>query len=200
MNCPDIDMLSIETRLWDKGYTKIAGIDEAGRGPLAGPVVSACVLFDKGVYIEGVRDSKTLSESKRERLFDEIIKNCSACGVGIIDNHKIDKINIYEATKLAMITALEKAQNMPEYLLIDAMKLDIAVPNSPIIKGDAKSFTIAAASIIAKVTRDRIMRELDLEFPAYDWKSNKGYPTSKHREAIKVHGITPYHRRSFRLI
>lgn len=192
-------LLSYESDIANQGYANIAGIDEAGRGPLAGPVVAGSVVFQNGVFIEGVRDSKKLSHKRREELYDIIIEKCTAYGVGIIDNNKIDEINIYQASKLAMMTAIENMSIKPDFLLVDAMKLDTDIPNLPLIKGDLKSFTIAAASIIAKVTRDRIMFKLHEEYPQYGWKQNKGYPTKAHREAVKKYGFSPYHRRTFRV-
>lgn len=194
------ELLSFETKLWNEGYSHIAGIDEAGRGPLAGPVVSACVIFRPSDIIEGVYDSKALTESQREKFYDMIVEKAVAYGVGLVDNQTIDRVNIFEATKLSMLHAVEKTSPKPDYVLIDAVRLDLAVPSLAIIKGDQKSFSIAAASIIAKVTRDRLMKKLHEEFPVYGWEQNKGYPTREHREAIKVNGYSPYHRRSFNVL
>jgi ribonuclease HII len=196
-------LLSFENELIRKGYSHIAGIDEAGRGPIAGPVVAACVLFKQPAFIEGVWDSKMVPAAERERLYDRILESCEAYGVGIIDNLIIDKINILEATKLAMRTALEQVIGSGKgahYILIDAVKLQSDIPMQAIIKGDSKSFSIGAASIIAKVTRDRLMVRLHEEYPDYAWDRNKGYPTLLHRELVRKHGLTPYHRRSFRII
>lgn len=170
-------------------------------GPLAGPVVAACVVFDRPVYIEGVYDSKCLSLRVRENLYEKIVSNCLAYGIGICENSFIDEVNILNATKVAMKKAIDGVLEKIDCVFIDGnIKLDLSVPSLSIVKGDIKSFTIACASIIAKVTRDRIMSDLHNEFSQYEWDKNKGYPTKKHREAIKKFGITPYHRKSFRLI
>ena len=194
-----IELSKFEKEYFEKGYNLIAGIDEAGRGPLAGPVVAAAVILPKGCLIEGVNDSKKLSEKKREKLYDDIIENAIAWGVGIKDNNVIDEINILEATRLAMHEAIENLQVKPDFIFIDAeKKVDTdKIPYLPIIKGDALSISIAAASIIAKVTRDRMMREYDKEYPEYGFEKHKGYGTKVHVEAIKEHGLTPIHRRSF---
>lgn len=187
-----------EEELYSRGVALVAGIDEAGRGPLAGPVVSACVVFPARFFIEGVYDSKALSAKKRESLYELITSGCLAWAVGIIDNQTIDRINIYQAAKLSMLQALESLPGVtPEHVLTDAMPLGEHVPHTAIIKGDQKSFTVAAASIVAKVTRDRIMDELHREFPQYGWDHNRGYPTAEHREAVKRHGFTKYHRLTF---
>ena len=194
-----IELSKFEKEYNSKGYELIAGIDEAGRGPLAGPVVAAAVILPKGCMIEGVNDSKKVSEKKREKLYDEIIENSISWGVGIIDNTVIDDINILEATRLAMHEAINKLETKPEFIFIDAeKKVDTnGVPYLPIIKGDALSISIAAASIIAKVTRDRIMRMFDKIYPEYGFEKHKGYGTKMHIEAIKSNGLTPIHRRSF---
>ncbi len=194
-----IELSKFEKEYFEKGYNLIAGIDEAGRGPLAGPVVAAAVILPKGCLIEGVNDSKKLSEKKREKLYDDIIENAIAWGVGIKDNNVIDEINILEATRFAMHEAIENLQVKPDFIFIDAeKKVDTdKIPYLPIIKGDALSISIAAASIIAKVTRDRMMREYDKEYPEYGFEKHKGYGTKVHVEAIKEHGLTPIHRRSF---
>jgi ribonuclease HII len=184
----------------------VAGIDEAGRGPLAGPVVAACVVLPKDFSILGVDDSKKLSEKKRNQLFDEISEHALAVGVGIADNHLIDEINILQATKSAMKLAFEQANSILQektgmsicHLLIDAVELkDLNIPQSAIIKGDAKSISIAAASIIAKVTRDKIMLKYHEKYPHYAFDSNKGYGTKAHYEGISSHGITEIHRKTF---
>lgn len=176
----------------------IAGLDEAGRGPLAGPVVAATALFSPEVVIPFVNDSKKLSEKRREELFLEIKEKALAVGVGIVDNLTIDRINILEATKLAMREALHNLSVTPDIILIDAVALDeLVVPSYAITKGDAKSFAIAASSIIAKVTRDHIMQEYDKEYPGYGFAQHKGYGTKAHYEAIDAQGITPIHRKSF---
>ncbi len=181
------------------GKTKtIAGVDEAGRGPLAGPVVAAAVIFDNDVEIPGVKDSKKLSEKKRESLFDEIIRNSLSYGIGIVYQREIDEINILQATLKAMASAVSQLKNKPDLILVDGNKtFETETEIKPIIKGDAKSFSIAAASIIAKVTRDRIMQIFALDYPEYDWHKNKGYGTKQHIEAIKKFGATEIHRKSF---
>ncbi len=190
-------MLEFEEELYKAGYNLIGGIDEAGRGPLMGPVVAACVILPENFYHEDIKDSKKLSESKREKMYEIIKQNAISIGVGIISSKRIDKINIYEATKEAMLSALNDCNIKPEYLLIDAMKLNLDIPFKSIIKGDSLSESIAAASIIAKVTRDRIMRELDKKYPNYNLKKNKGYGTKEHLEALEKYGITKEHRKSF---
>ena len=191
-------MLEYEKDLYSKGYEYICGIDEAGRGPLCGPVVAAAVILKKGDKIEGVNDSKKLSEKKRELIFDEIKQRAVAWSVGIVDEKTIDEINILEATRLAMKKAVEGLSTKPEYALVDAeKKVPIDVPYTPIIKGDALSESIAAASIIAKVTRDRLIIELDKEYPEYNFAKNKGYGTKEHTDAIKKYGLSPVHRTSF---
>ena len=191
-------MLEYERTLYAKGYEYICGIDEAGRGPLCGPVVAAAVILKKDDHIEGVNDSKKLSEKKREALFETIKERVVAWSVGIVDEATIDEINILEATRLAMKKAVEGLQVKPEYALVDAeKKVPINIPYMPIIKGDALSESIAAASIIAKVTRDRMIIELDKEYPEYGFAKNKGYGTKEHIEAIKQYGLCKAHRRSF---
>ncbi len=193
-------MLRYERELAGKGCRTVAGIDEAGRGPLAGPVVSACVVFPPDFYLEGVFDSKALTAKQRESFYALIVEHCLAYGLGIVDNQTIDRINIYQAAKLSMLQALENLPGMiPDHVLTDAMPLGETIPHTSIVKGDQKSFTVAAASIVAKVTRDRIMQELHHEFPLYGWDRNKGYPTLEHREAVKRHGFTKYHRRTFQV-
>ncbi len=182
-----------------KKIKHIAGVDEAGRGPIAGPVVAAAVIFDKNVFHPQINDSKKLSEKIRENLYEWIIHNCISYAVGIINHNEIDEINILQATLKAMKNAVENLTVKPHLVLIDGNKsfsFDDSMIKT-IVKGDSKSFSIAAASILAKVTRDRIMREAALEYPAYLWERNKGYPTKSHIQAIKNYGITPFHRRSF---
>lgn len=199
-------MQEFERGLRAKGTKYIAGIDEVGRGPLAGPVVSACVVLPEDFDILGVDDSKKLSEKKREELFDKILSKALAWGVGMCDNSIIDEINILNATKRAMESAVITADKALgencgahiEHLLIDALTLDeLDLPQTGIIKGDAKSVSIAAASIVAKVTRDRMMVEYAKEYPNYAFESNKGYGTKAHYEGISQHGITPIHRKTF---
>ena len=193
----NIDPYKYENELKNKGIKLIAGVDEVGRGPLVGPVVTACVILPEDFNLEGLTDSKKLTEKKRDFYYDEIMNQAISVGVGIVSNEEIDKINIYEATKVAMKQAIDNCNIKPEHVLIDAMKLDLDIPSTSIIKGDLLSISISAASVIAKVTRDRMMYELDEKYPMYDFKSNKGYPTKKHMEAIKEYGIIPEHRKSY---
>ncbi len=195
----EFDNYKYERDLREKGINFIAGVDEVGRGPLVGPVVAACVVLPEKFSLEGLTDSKKLSEKKRDFFFDEIKKQALGIGVGVIDEKKIDEVNIYEATKLAMKEAIRKClENCKiDHILIDAMPLDLDIPTTSIIKGDLKSITISAASVIAKVTRDRMLDELDEKFPMYDFKKNKGYPTKKHLQAIEEYGIIEEHRRSY---
>lgn len=186
-----------EKKYYNKGYSLIAGVDEVGRGPLVGPVVAAAVILPKDYHLEGLTDSKKLSEKKRDYYYEIIMRDALAVGIGEIDNQKIDEINIYEATKLAMKQAINNLPVKPEIVLTDAMNLDLNTKIESIIKGDFKSITIAAASVIAKVTRDRMMYELDKKYPVYNFKCNKGYPTKDHVESIKKHGIINEHRKSY---
>lgn len=190
-------MKEFENKLYESGIKYIAGIDEVGRGPLVGPVVTAAVILPKDFYDERINDSKKLTEKKRELLYDVIMENAVSVGIGISSEDVIDDINILEATKKAMIEAVNNLSVKPEHLLIDAVKLNVDIPQTSIIKGDAKSESIAAASIIAKVIRDRMMIELDKEHPEYDFKHNKGYGTKKHIEAIEKYGILKEHRKTF---
>lgn len=191
------DLYKYENELYDKGINLIGGIDEVGRGPLIGPVVAACVVLPKDFVLEGLTDSKKLSEKKRI-LFDKIIREKAiSIGIGEVDEKIIDEVNIYEATKIAMKKAVDNMDIKPEYLLIDAMPLDIGIESNSIIKGDSKSISIAAASVIAKVYRDNLLDKLDKVYPMYDLASNKGYPTKKHIEAIEKYGICKYHRLSY---
>jgi len=190
-------MMEYEKELYNKGIKYIGGIDEVGRGPLVGPVVTACVILPENFYDERIQDSKKLTEKKRELLYDVIMENAISVGIGMSSNEVIDEINILEATKKAMIEAVNNCSIKPEHLLIDAVKLDIDIPQTSIIKGDAKSISIASASIIAKVTRDRMLVEFDKEHPEYDFKHNKGYGTKKHIEAIYKYGVLKEHRKSF---
>lgn len=191
------DLYQYEKELWNKNINLVGGIDEVGRGPLIGPVVAACVILPKDFVLEGLTDSKKLSEKKREKFYDVIMDKAIAVGIGQASEKVIDEINIYEATKVAMKEAVQNCKIKPEHILVDAMPLSLDVPTTSIIKGDAKSITIAAASVIAKVTRDRMLVELDKEYPMYDLKHNKGYGTKKHIEALREYGITKYHRLSF---
>lgn len=191
------DNYYFERKLREQGITLVAGVDEVGRGPLVGPVVAACVILPEDFSLDGLTDSKKLSEKKRDYYYDEIMRQAVAVGVGVVSEKKIDEVNIYEATKLAMKEAISKCNIQPEHILIDAMPLSLDIPTISIIKGDFKSITISAASVIAKVTRDRMLDELDKKYPMYDFKDNKGYPTKKHLEAIDKYGIIPEHRRSY---
>ena len=192
------DLYEYENKLYNLGINNIGGVDEVGRGPLIGPVVAACVVLPKGFVLEGLTDSKKLSEKKRELFYDYIVKN-SIYGIGIIDADIIDEVNIYEATKRAMLEAIKKVREEVslEHVLIDAMPLDLDIDTTSIIKGDAKSISIAAASVVAKVTRDRMMYELDDLYPNYGFKSHKGYPTKKHIEAINKYGLIPGYRKTY---
>ena len=192
-----MDTYIYERELREKGINLIAGVDEVGRGPLVGPVVTACVILPEKFDLEGLTDSKKLSEKKREELYKKIEEQALGIGIGIVDNEEIDNINILNATKKAMKMAINNCNIRPEHVLIDAVKLDIDIPTTSIIKGDLKSITISAASVIAKVTRDHMLYELDKKYPMYDFKHNKGYPTKKHIEAIKEYGIIKEHRKSF---
>ncbi len=191
-------MLSLEKEIWAQGYRLIAGIDEAGRGPLAGPVVASAVIFDKGVMIPGVNDSKKLSPKRREELFQKIENQALAIGIGLAAKGEIDQTNILIATHWAMQRALSDLRVEPDFLLIDGrITIGHPAPQRSVIKGDQISHSIAAASIIAKVTRDWIMRQFDRRYPRYGFAAHKGYPTRRHREAIKKYGFCPIHRRSF---
>ena len=192
-----MDNYKYELELINDGITLIGGLDEVGRGPLIGPVVAACVILPLNYKLDGLTDSKKLTEKKRDYYYEIIKRDALAIGVGIVDEKEIDEINIYEATKKAMIMSINNLSIKPEHILIDAMKLDIDIPFTSIIKGDKKSLTISAASVIAKVTRDKMMYELDELYPMYDLKNNKGYGTKKHIEAIEKYGITKYHRLTF---
>lgn len=189
----------IDKEFFNKGLSYVAGIDEAGRGPLAGPVVVACVIMPKDSMIEGINDSKKISEKKRETLYEKILEEAVSYGVGIINQEEIDEINILQATKKALTEAVKSMKIKPQVILVDALTgIDtIGIPYKSIIKGDAKSYSIGAASIIAKVTRDRIMREWDKVYPQYGFAGHKGYGTAKHMQAIREYGICPLHRKTF---
>ena len=190
-------MLRYEKDLYSKGISLIAGVDEVGRGPLAGPVVAAAVILPQNCKIKGLNDSKKIPKKNHEEIFQAVKENALAIGIGIMDNQVIDQVNIYEATKLAMREAISQLEPQPEHLLIDAMKLDLPIPQTSIIKGDANSLSIAAASIVAKVTRDQMMEEFDCEYPGYDFTQNAGYGTANHLAGLHKLGVTPIHRRSF---
>ena len=190
-------MLAYEKELYTQGIHLIAGVDEVGRGPLAGPVVAAAVILPKACKIPGLNDSKKIPKSKHKEIYEAVLQNAVAIGIGIKDNQVIDQVNIYEATKLAMMEAIGQLDPQPQHLLIDAMKLDLPISQTSIIKGDANSLSIAAASIVAKVTRDQMMEEFDREYPGYDFAQNAGYGTAKHLAGLDKRGVTPIHRRSF---
>ena len=190
-------MLAYEKELYTQGIQLIAGVDEVGRGPLAGPVVAAAVILPKACKIPGLNDSKKIPKSKHKEIYEAVLQNAIAIGIGIKDNQVIDQVNIYEATKLAMMEAIGQLEPQPQHLLIDAMRLDLPIPQTSIIKGDANSLSIAAASIVAKVTRDQMMEEFDCEYPGYDFTQNAGYGTAKHLAGLDKLGVTPIHRRSF---
>ncbi|MDE3058315.1 MAG: ribonuclease HII [Bacteroidota bacterium] len=192
--------LAYERIFWSHGITHIAGVDEAGRGPLAGPVVAAAVIFPREATIPGVNDSKQLTEKRREILFDEIYRYAIAVGVGIVDHEVIDRINILQASLLAMHKAVDALSVQPERLLVDGNFFSHEnIPVENIIKGDTLSHSIAAASIVAKVTRDRMMRDFDREFPNYGFGKHKGYGTRAHVEAIRQYGLCAIHRRTFHI-
>ena len=194
-----IDLYENEKRLWSLGYETIAGCDEAGRGPLFGPVVIASVILPHDFVLEGLNDSKKLSEKKRNYYYPLIMERALAVSVSVVEADEIDKINIYEASRQGMLRATNSLKVKPDYIITDAMPLDgfTSVPHEAIIKGDAKSITIAAASVIAKVTRDRLMYEIDKMHPEYEFKKHKGYPTKKHIELIEKYGIINGYRRTY---
>jgi ribonuclease HII len=193
-----IDMLSYEKEAWEQSYRRIAGVDEVGRGCLFGDVVAAAVILPEGLIIDGVNDSKKLTAKKRDALYEIIMEQALAVGVGYVDSNVIDEINIKQASRLAMKKAVESLEHTPDYMLVDAEKVDLPLPQKAIIKGDANSQFIAAASIIAKVTRDRLCEGLWEElYPDYGIAIHKGYATKLHREQIMALGPTPMHRRSF---
>ena len=190
-------MLTYEKELYAQGLQLIAGVDEVGRGPLAGPVVAAAVILPKNCKIHGLNDSKKIPKSKHQAIYQAVLDQAISVGIGVKDNHVIDQVNIYEATKLAMLEAIHELEPQPQHLLIDAMKLDLPISQTSIIKGDANSLSIAAASIVAKVTRDQMMAAYDQEYPGYDFAQNAGYGTTKHLEGLEKQGVSPIHRRSF---
>ena len=193
-----MDKLLYERELWQKGCKYVCGVDEVGRGPLAGPVVCAAVIMPQDNFIEGVDDSKKLTAKKREELSEKILKNAVAYAICRVEPQIIDEINILQATRLCMKNAVESLSVKPDFVLTDGnMTLDIEVPQKSIIKGDSLSYSIGAASIIAKVYRDKLMCELDEIYPEYDFASNKGYGSKKHIQAIISTGICPVHRKSF---
>ncbi|MEC0128759.1 ribonuclease HII [Paenibacillus pabuli] len=192
------DLLIYEREYWESGFERIAGIDEVGRGCLFGDVVAAAVILPPGLVLEGVNDSKKLTEKKRDALYDIIMEKALSVGIGYADAETIDQLNIKQAARLAMKRAVEALEGVPDYLFVDAEKVDLNIPQLSIIKGDANSQSIAAASIIAKVTRDRLCKEdWDTLYPKYGLSIHKGYATKFHREQIMALGATPMHRRSF---
>lgn len=193
----DIDLLKYEKALYKNNINLIAGVDEVGRGPLYGPVVAAAVILPKDLFIDGLTDSKKLSEKKRNYYYSLIEEVALSIGIGVIDEKKIDEVNIYEATKLAMYEAINNLSIKPEHVLIDAMPLKLNVPTTSIIKGDSLSLSIAAASVIAKVTRDSMMYEIDKKYPEYGFKNHKGYPTKEHIKAIEKYGLIEGYRKSY---
>lgn len=192
-----IEMQYYERLAYKEGASFIAGVDEVGRGPLAGPVVAAAVILPKNIEDLGFDDSKKLSASKREEIYRLIQEKAIAIGIGIVDADIIDQVNIYQASRLAMQQAVSELKIQPDYLLIDAMKIDVNTPQIGIIKGDAKSISIASASIVAKQVRDQMMQEFDELYPGYDFSNNAGYGTPKHLEGLKSKGICPIHRKTF---
>lgn len=191
-------MLAYERAVWDSGYRYIAGIDEAGRGPLAGPVVSAAVILPERYYPEKLNDSKKISAKIRDALYERLTREVTAWGVGVCDSHEIDRVNILNATVLSMERAVQALTTQPDYLLIDALSLrNVGIAQQAIIKGDALSLSIAAASVVAKVTRDRMMLEYDEIYPGYGFAKHKGYGTAEHMENIRKLGLCPIHRITF---
>lgn len=196
-----MDKLHYEKTYWQKGFTRVAGVDEAGRGPLAGPVVAAAVIFAPAVEIAGVEDSKQLTRSQREALYPQIVAQCLSYGVGIVGVAEIDRLNIYYASMQAMKRALGALSPRPQHVLVDGRAIpELDLPQSAIVKGDAQSFTIAAASIIAKVVRDCLMLDYHRQFPQYGFAEHKGYPTPGHYAALRQFGPCAIHRRSFNLV
>lgn len=194
-----VDLWQYEKDLYEQGYEYIGGTDEAGRGPLIGPVVAACCVLPKDFILEGLTDSKKLSEKKREQFFPFIKEHALAYGIGIVSPERIDEINIYQASREAMLIAIKEVREKInlEYVLSDAMPLSLDIPSLPIIKGDAKSISIAAASVLAKVTRDHILEDLDQKYPEYGFKKHKGYPTKAHLEAIEKYGLIEGYRKTY---
>ena len=197
-----IDLLSLESDLWRKGFRTVGGVDEVGRGPLAGPVVAACVVFPQDFSVSGVDDSKKLTPRKREKLFDQILENAHEVGIGIVGEKTIDAMNILNASLKAMFKAVQKLKNVPEFILVDGNQRipNLPLPQMPVVKGDSRSLSIAAASIVAKVTRDRIMLKYHEEYPEFSFADHKGYGTRTHVEALKAFGPCRIHRKSFKLV
>jgi ribonuclease HII len=196
------DMLAYERRLWKEGWELIAGVDEVGRGPLAGPVVAACVIFPENLFLPEVDDSKKLTKIKREELFQQIMNEAMDVGIGIVWEKTIDRMNILNASLKAMWKALKKLKTPPQVVLVDGNQKipNLPFPQMPIVKGDSKSMSIASASIVAKVTRDRIMLKYHKKYPQFCFAENKGYSTKSHLEALKAFGPCDIHRRSFKII
>lgn len=194
----EMDLLAYEKKLYDQGITLIAGVDEVGRGPLVGPVVAAAVILPVNYTLTGLNDSKKLSEKKRNTFYKILQKDAVAIGIGIVDSKVIDEINIYEASKLAMKKAISDLKVKPQHILVDAMPLDLDINSTSIIHGDALSESIAAASVIAKVTRDKMMYDLDLKYKEYGFAKHKGYPTKQHLEAIEKYGVLDNYRFSYK--
>lgn len=192
-----MNLREYETNALVKGYNIIAGCDEAGRGPIAGPVVIAACILPNDFEDDRINDSKKISEKKRELLYDVIVENAIDYSIIIYDQDIIDDLNIYQASKKGMEEAIMSLKKIPDYILTDAMPLTINIEHEAIIKGDSKSISIAAASILAKVTRDRIMKEYDIIYPQYGFKNHKGYPTKAHKEAVIQYGVLPIHRKTF---
>lgn len=195
----NIDNYEYEKKYWNMGFNNIAGVDEVGRGPLIGPVVTACVVLPHNFKLEGLTDSKKLSEKKRNEFCEYIKQNALAYSIGVVGPEEIDEINIYQASKKAMLLAIEDIRKKinVDYILTDAMPLELDIPSLSIVKGDLKSITISASSVIAKVTRDNMMYELDKKYPQYKFGSHKGYPTKKHIEAINKYGLIEGYRKTY---
>lgn len=198
---PD-DLLVLESKLWNQGFGTVAGVDEVGRGPLAGPVVAACVVFPQNLLLPGVNDSKKLTPKKREELFGQIFKNAYEVGIGIVGEKTIDRMNILNASLKAMWKAVNKLKNPPEFILVDGNQKipNLLLPQMTVVKGDAQSLSIAAASIVAKVTRDRIMLKYHRKYPEFCFAQHKGYATKVHVEALKTFGPCQIHRKSFKIV
>lgn len=192
------DLYKYENELYNQGINVIGGVDEVGRGPLIGPVVACCCVLPMDFKLEGLNDSKQLSEKKRDKFYDYLIKN-SIYGIGIVGPKEIDEINIYQASKKAMMIAIKEVRSKVnlQHVLVDAMPLELDIPSTSIIKGDAKSISIAASSVIAKVTRDKMMYDLSLKYPQYGFDKHKGYPTKKHIEAINKYGLIDGYRLTY---
>jgi len=194
--------LALENRLWKQGFGMVAGVDEVGRGPLAGPVVAACVVLPQDLFLPGVNDSKRLTPKRRETLFDQIMENAQEVGIGIVGERTIDRMNILNASLKAMWEAVNKLNNPPEFILVDGNQRipNLLLPQMPVVKGDCLSLSIAAASIVAKVTRDRIMLKYHRKYPEFCFAEHKGYATKTHVEALKTFGPCQIHRKSFKLV